>query len=107
MPKIIYVEHNGTKHEVEVPVGTSVMEGARNNSINGIEAVCGGACSCSTCHAYIDPEWIEKLPAKEDLEEAMLEFAWEPDQERSRLTCQIEVTEELDGLVLYMPEQQI
>ena len=107
MPKITYVEHGGTEHVVDVPVGLTVMEGARDNGIPGIEADCGGACACSTCHVYVDPAWVEKLPAKDDMEEDMLDFAYEPDPARSRLTCQIKVTEELDGLRVQMPEKQI
>lgn len=107
MPKITYIEHNGTPHEVEVPVGHTVMEGARDNGINGIEADCGGACACSTCHVYVDEAWLSKLPKKEAMESDMLDFAYEPDPVRSRLTCQIQVTEDLDGLVVNMPERQI
>ena len=107
MAKITYIEHNGTRHTVEVPNGLTVMEGARDNNIPGIEADCGGACACSTCHVYVDPEWVDRLPPKEAMEEDMLDFAWAPDPERSRLTCQIRVTDELDGLVVQMPEKQI
>ncbi len=107
MAKITYIEHNGTKHEVEVATGLTVMEGARDNSIPGIEADCGGACACSTCHVYVDPSWVEKLPATDPMEEDMLEFAFEPDSTRSRLTCQLKVTDDLDGLVVQMPEKQI
>jgi len=106
MPKITYIEFNGTEHTVDVPVGLTVMEGAVNNNIPGIEADCGGACACSTCHVYIDPAWVGKLPPREDMEEDMLDFAFEPN-ERSRLTCQVKVTAELDGLVVQMPEKQI
>jgi 2Fe-2S ferredoxin len=107
MAKITYVEHNGTQHVVDVANGLTVMEGARDNNIPGIEADCGGACACSTCHVYVDPAWVEKLPAKDDMEEDMLDFAYEPNPERSRLTCQIKVTDALDGLVVQMPEKQI
>lgn len=107
MPKITYIEHDGTEHVVDVPVGLSVMEGAVTNNIPGIDADCGGACACSTCHVYVEPEWLDKLPPKEDMETDMLDFAYEPDEERSRLTCQIKVTPELDGLVVRMPEKQI
>jgi len=107
MARIIYIESNGTRHEVEVPTGMTVMEGARDNNIPGIDADCGGACACSTCHAYIDPEWIEKLPSKEAMEEDMLDFAWQPDEKRSRLTCQLKVTDDLDGLIVHLPEKQI
>ena len=107
MAKITYIEHNGTEHVVEVANGLTVMEGARDNNIPGIEADCGGACACSTCHVYVDPAWVEKLPAKEDMEEDMLDFAYEPDAARSRLTCQLKVSDALDGLVVQMPEKQI
>lgn len=107
MPKITYIEHGGTKHEVDVAVGLTVMEGAVSNNIPGIDADCGGACACSTCHVYVDAAWIEKLPAKEDMEIDMLDFAFEPNETTSRLTCQLKVTAEMDGLVVQMPEKQI
>ena len=107
MAKITYIEHNGTEHVVDVANGMTVMEGARDNGIPGIEADCGGACACSTCHVYIAPDWVEKVPEKQDMEEDMLDFAYEPDPARSRLTCQIKVTDALDGLIVHMPEKQI
>ena len=107
MPKITYIEHSGTKHEVEVAEGLTVMEGAVSNNIPGIDADCGGACACSTCHVYVHPDWVGKLPEKDSMEEDMLDFAFEPNPERSRLTCQLKVTPELDGLVVQMPEKQI
>lgn len=107
MAKITYIEHNGTRHEVDVANGLTVMEGARDNNIPGIEADCGGACACSTCHVYVDEAWTGKLPEMDAMEEDMLDFAYEPDPERSRLTCQIKVSDELDGLVVQMPEKQI
>ena len=107
MAKITYIEYDGTPHEVEVPNGLTVMEGARDNNIPGIEADCGGACACSTCHVYVDPAWIDRLPPREAMEEDMLDFAWEPDPETSRLTCQLRVSDALDGLVVRMPEKQI
>ena len=107
MAKITYIEYNGTKHEVDVANGLTVMEGARDNNIPGIEADCGGACACSTCHVYVDAGWVEKLPAKDAMEEDMLDFAWEPDEKKSRLTCQLKITDALDGLVVQMPEKQI
>lgn len=82
------------------------MEGARNNGIDGIKAECGGACSCSTCHAYVDEDWIDRLPEPDSLERDMLDFAHEPDARRSRLTCQIKVTDDLHGLVLDLPSRQ-
>lgn len=107
MAKITYIEYGGEKHVVDVPVGQTVMEGARDNGIPGIEADCGGACACSTCHVYVDPAWVGNLPPKDMMEEDMLDFAYEPDPLRSRLTCQIKVTEALDGLIVQMPEKQI
>ncbi|MDF1778423.1 MAG: 2Fe-2S iron-sulfur cluster-binding protein [Rhizobiaceae bacterium] len=107
MPKITFIEQDGTQHEAVVSIGSTVMEGARDNDIAGILADCGGACACSTCHVYIDPAWVDRLPPKESMESDMLDFAFEPDPLRSRLTCQIRVTEALDGLVVFLPEQQI
>ncbi|MEM6374110.1 MAG: 2Fe-2S iron-sulfur cluster-binding protein [Pseudomonadota bacterium] len=107
MAKITYIEHNGTQHSVDVKNGLTVMEGARNNNIPGIEADCGGACACSTCHVYVDINWVDKMPTLGDLEEDMLDFAYEPDPQRSRLTCQIKITDDLDGLVVHMPERQL
>ncbi|KCV81456.1 ferredoxin [Actibacterium atlanticum] len=107
MAKITYVEHNGTKHEVDVAAGLTVMEGARDNNVPGIEADCGGACACSTCHAYIDGDWYAKAGDMESMEQDMLDFAFQPEAGRSRLTCQITVTEDMDGLVVQLPERQI
>ncbi|WP_316015500.1 2Fe-2S iron-sulfur cluster-binding protein [Roseobacter sp. HKCCA0434] len=107
MAKITYIEHNGTEHVVDVPTGLTVMEGARDNNIPGIEADCGGACACSTCHVYVAEDWVGKLPPKDPMEEDMLDFAYQPDPEQSRLTCQLKVTDALDGLVVKMPEKQI
>ena len=107
MPKITYIDHGGKEHVVDVAEGLTVMEGARDNNVPGIDADCGGACACSTCHVYVDPAWADKLPAKDAMEEDMLDFAFEPDPARSRLTCQVKVTAELDGLVVQMPEKQI
>ncbi len=106
MAKITYIEFNGTSHEVDVASGLSVMEGAVDNNIPGIEAECGGACSCATCHVYVDPAWIDKTGSPEHLEKDMLESAYDI-KETSRLSCQIEVSDELDGLVVRMPEHQI
>ena len=99
MPKIVYVEADGTRKELEVEVGYTVMEGATMNGVEGVEAECGGACSCATCHAYVDESWVPKLPKMEGMEDSMLDAAVER-KANSRLTCQIEVTEELDGLIL-------
>ena len=99
MPKIIYVTSDGTRHETDVENGYSVMEGAINNNIDGIVAECGGACACATCHSYIDDAWLDKLPTMDDMEDSMLDAAYER-QPNSRLTCQIEVNDDLDGLVV-------
>ena len=107
MVKITYIEFNGTEHVVDVEDGLTVMEGARDNDIPGIEADCGGACACSTCHVYVDNDWVDKLPQKEDMESDMLEFAFSPDDKTSRLTCQITVTDDLEGLIVRTPENQI
>lgn len=103
MPKITYVTTDGERHELEVENGYSVMEGAINNDIDGIVAECGGACACATCHAYIDEKWLEKLPEMDDMEDSMLDAAFER-KANSRLTCQIEVSDALDGLVVYVGE---
>ena len=107
MPKVTYIEHSGTGHQVEVPVGLSLMRGAVNNGVPGIDADCGGECACATCHVYIDPAWLDRIgvPKPGSMEESMLSFAAvrEPN---SRLSCQITMTEALDGLVLRMPEGQ-
>ena len=92
---------------IDVPNGLTVMEGARDNGIPGIDADCGGACACSTCHVYVADEWVDRLPVMEIMEEDMLDFAWERNPVRSRLTCQLQVTDDLDGLVVQMPEKQI
>ena len=105
MPKITYIEHNGKIHAVEVLNGLSVMEGAVQNNIPGIDADCGGSCACATCHVYVDEKWFSKLPNKEDAEEDMLDMAFEPNKS-SRLTCQITVIDDLDGLVVKMPSKQ-
>ncbi len=107
MAKITYVEYGGKEHVVDVAPGLTVMEGARDNNVPGIEADCGGACACSTCHVYVDEAWVDKLPPRDAMEEDMLDFAYEPDPRRSRLTCQVKVTAELDGLIVHMPEKQI
>ena len=105
MPKITYIEHNGKTHEIEVANGLSVMEGAVQNNISGIDADCGGSCACATCHVYVDEKWLDKLPKKESAEEDMLDMAYEP-KKNSRLTCQITVTDDLNGLVVKMPLKQ-
>jgi 2Fe-2S ferredoxin len=107
MAKVTYIEHNGTEHVVNVDNGMTAMEGARDSNIPGIDGDCGGACACSTCHAYLHPDWVEKVPAMDAMEEDMLDFAFEPDMSRSRLTCQIVITDAMDGLIMQLPEKQI
>ena len=105
MPKINYIEHGGKKHTIEVANGLTVMEGAIQNNIPGIDADCGGSMACATCHVYVKEEWFNKLPKKEDGEEDMLDMAFEPNQ-FSRLSCQLTVTDELNGLVVHLPSKQ-
>jgi 2Fe-2S ferredoxin len=105
MATITYIEVDGTRHEVDVPEGWTVMEGAINSDIPGIEAECGGACSCATCHVYVDSAWSEKTGTPEDIELGMLECALDV-KETSRLSCQIEVSDTLDGLIVRIPERQ-
>ena len=96
MPKITYIESNGKSHTIEVAKGLSVMEGAIQNNIPGIDADCGGGMACATCHVYVKEEWFDKIPKKEEGEDDMIDMAYEPN-EFSRLSCQISVSEELDG----------
>lgn len=105
MPKITYIEKNGKEHVVDAALGLSVMEAAVRNMIPGIDADCGGACACATCHVYVDPAWADKVGKPESMEESMLDFAYEP-KENSRLSCQIKITADLDGLIVRLPEFQ-
>ena len=105
MPKITYIEHNGKSHTLEVANGFTVMEGAVQNNIPGIDADCGGSCACATCHVYVGEKWFDKLPNKESAEEDMLDMAFEP-KKFSRLSCQLAVSDALDGLVVKMPSKQ-
>ena len=105
MAKITYIEHTNKKHIVEVPNNMSVMEGAVQNNIPGIDADCGGSMACATCHVYIDNKWLDKLKKKEEGEEDMLDMAYQPNK-FSRLSCQLIVSNELDGLILKMPSKQ-
>ena len=105
MVKITYVEANGTEHVHDVPVGFSVMQGAVRNGVAAIVAECGGNCACGTCRVYVDEAWRERTGAASDMEEATMEIRDDPSQGK-RLSCQIKVTEALDGLVVHMPESQ-
>jgi 2Fe-2S ferredoxin len=105
MAKVTFVAHDGKEFVIDIANGWSVMEGAVKNLVPGIDADCGGACACATCHVFVAPEWQAKIPPKTDMEETMLDFA--PEQgPGSRLSCQIKVTPALDGLVVRMPKTQ-
>jgi len=106
MAKIKYIEHNGKEHEIEVANGLTVMEGAVQNGIPGIDADCGGSMACATCHVYVKEDWFSKLPDKEMGEDDMLDQAFEP-KSNSRLSCQLTVSDELNGLTVHLPEKQI
>ena len=105
MAEITYVEHDGTEHKVQVESGYSLMQGAIDNMLEGVIAECGGACSCATCHCYLDEAWIDKVGLLDVVEKEMIEFAVDT-KDNSRLSCQIHVTGELDGLVVHLPESQ-
>ena len=105
MPKISYISHDGSRYEVEAEVGTTVMENAVKNLVPGIEAECGGACACATCHVYVDDAWSATVGPPEAMEEDMLDFAYEV-RPTSRLSCQIKMSDALDGLVVHVPERQ-
>ena len=105
MAKVTYIEHDGREHAVEVKSGLSVMEGAVRNSVPGIDADCGGACACATCHVYVEDGWFDRLPPMEELEQAMLDFAFDV-RGNSRLACQIMLKDDLDGLVVKTPARQ-
>ncbi len=105
MAKITFTTHDEKTHTVDVQNGLTVMEGAVQNDVPGIDDDCGGGMACATCHVYVNEEWIDKLPAKEDGEEDMLDMAFEP-KSNSRLSCQITVSNELDGLVVNIPSKQ-
>lgn len=105
MPKITFIEHNGTEHVVDAEVGMTVMEAAVRNMVPGIDADCGGACACATCHVYVEPDWLEPAGERSEMEEDMLDFAFDV-HDSSRLSCQVKVTEALDGLVVRVPEKQ-
>ncbi|MDR0242927.1 MAG: 2Fe-2S iron-sulfur cluster binding domain-containing protein [Burkholderia sp.] len=105
MPNITFVSPDGQQRIVETQTGKSVMEAAVNAMVPGIDADCGGACACATCHVYIDPNWVGRLDSPAGLEVDMLECAYEPN-ERSRLSCQIKMRDDLDGLIVHLPDQQ-
>ena len=106
MPKITYITSDEKTYQVDVENGLTVMEGAVQNDIPGIDADCGGGMACATCHVYVNEEWFDKLPTKEDGEEDMLDMAFEPKQ-NSRLSCQLTISDDLDGLVVNIPSKQV
>jgi 2Fe-2S ferredoxin len=105
MPKVVFIEPGGARRTVDAPLGFSLMEVARQHAIKGIVAQCGGACACATCHVYLSPEWYARVEPKEDMEEGMLELAAEP-RPTSRLSCQIHISAQLEGLEVTVPDHQ-
>ena len=105
MPKITYIEKNGKEHKIDVPNGLTVMEGAVQNNVPGIDAYCGGSMACATCHVYVEDSWFNKILKAEDAENDMIDMAYNP-KKNSRLSCQIIVSDELDGLTVTTPEKQ-
>lgn len=105
MPKVIFIEHNGAEHAVEAEVGKTIMQAATENLVPGIVADCGGYCNCATCHCYIAPEWAANVPGPGDNEAAMLECALDVTGD-SRLSCQVVLTEKMEGIVIRLPASQ-
>ena len=105
MAKLTFIQKDGTRHEVEGQNGMTVMEAAVKNMVPGIDADCGGACACATCHVYVEPDWMERVGPRNEMEEDMLDFAFDL-RENSRLSCQIKITDALDGLTVKVPEKQ-
>ena len=106
MAKITYIENNGKEYTVDVQNGLTVMEGAVQNDIPGIDADCGGSMACATCHVYVKDEWYDKLDEKSEGEDDMIDQAYDP-KKNSRLSCQITVSDKIDGLVVHLPEKQV
>ena len=105
MPLVVYIDHENNRHEVDVPNGDNLMQGALDNDLPSILGDCGGACACATCHVYVDPEWVDKVGEASEPEQDMLDAAPER-KENSRLSCQIFMDDHLEGLVLHLPESQ-
>ena len=105
MPRVTFFEHNGTRHDVDATSGLSVMRAAVDHNVPGIDADCGGACACATCHVFVDPEWLGRTGMRTEMEESMLSFA-AGTLDNSRLACQIEMSDALDGIVVRLPEGQ-
>ncbi len=106
MTKITYIEHNGNEHTIDVQNGLTVMEGAVQNDVPGIDADCGGSMACATCHVYVKDDWYDKLDAKSEGEDDMIDQAYEP-KKNSRLSCQITISDKIEGLIVYLPEKQV
>ena len=106
MPRIVFVQPDGTSETVEAPRGATGMDVARSNGIRGLRGECGGEVLCSTCHCYVDEAWVGRLPPRQEKESQLIDFVWEP-RAQSRLSCQLVLTDELDGLVLHVPRQQL
>lgn len=104
--KVTFRDHQGNSRDVEIEAGRSVMEGARDAGIEAIAADCGGACACATCHVHVDESWLERVGSADEMEADMLDFAAAPTDHRSRLSCQIVLTAEHDGLIVHTPETQ-
>ncbi|MGB0954668.1 MAG: 2Fe-2S iron-sulfur cluster-binding protein [Panacagrimonas sp.] len=105
MPKVKFIQHDGSEQVIDAQVGQSVMEAATSNFVDGIVGDCGGCCSCATCHVYVEPEWFDRLDPRDEMEDDMLEGALDP-QDNSRLSCQIKLSEALDGITVRVPESQ-
>ena len=107
MPNLNIIEFDGTSHEVIVNEGCSVMRAAIDNGIDGVTAECGGALACATCHVLVDPEWLDRLPEPTEAEEDMLQFVYSEQSDNSRLSCQIAMSDELNGMTVRLPESQL
>ena len=105
MPRIVFIEPDGRRRDIDAPLGITLMEAARQNAVEGVVAQCGGACACATCHVYIADPWLAQLEPSEDMEAGMLETAWEP-RSTSRLSCQIHITQAMEGMVVSVPQRQ-
>ena len=106
MTKITYIENNGKEHTIDVQNGLTVMEGAIQNDIPGIDADCGGSMACATCHVYVKDDWYDKLDEKSEGEDDMIDQAYDP-KKNSRLSCQITVSDKIEGLIVHLPEKQV
>jgi ferredoxin, 2Fe-2S len=105
MVNVTFIEHDGSEHKVEAKEGDSLMQAAVSNGVPGIDADCGGSCSCATCHVYVKENWLDKVGSVNPTEEAMLSLSTDR-QDNSRLSCQIKLSEDLDGLIVHTPEFQ-